>query len=94
MPLYINEAYAEGYVDDSTVHAAHKDKNVVEIKLENSPTGFESWCLNYKTYVNLTKTSSMTIGTRQNLPYIHDISIIIDEHISNVDNQRLLGKNH
>ena len=93
MPFYISEPYVEGYADDSTAHAAHDDKNVVEIKLERSATGFESWCLKHKMYVNLTKTSSVTIGTRQNLSYIHDFSILIDEHISKVDNKKMLGEN-
>ena len=29
-PLYINEAYAEIYADDTTAHTAHKDQNVVK----------------------------------------------------------------
>ena len=33
MPLYINEAYAEIYADDTTAHTAHKlDQNVVQVK--------------------------------------------------------------
>ena len=92
MPLFINEAYAEVYADDTTVHAAHKDQNVVETKLQNSAIHYKSWCIQHKMFVNLTKTSFITIGTRQNLSNIHDINIIIDnEHISNVDNQKLLG---
>ena len=43
-------------------------------------------------FVNLTKTSSMSIGSRQNLSNSDDLFIIIDENdISNVDNQKLLG---
>ena len=43
-------------------------------------------------FVNLTKTSSMSIGSRQNLSKSDDLSIIIDDDdISNVDNQKLLG---
>ena len=78
--------------DDTTVHAAHEVQNVVEIKLQNSATDYKSWCIQHKMFVNLTKISFMTIGTRQNLSNIHDINIIIDNgHISNVDNQKLLG---
>ena len=91
MRLFINEAYVEVYADDTTVHAAHKDQNMIEIKLQNSAKDFRSWCILHKMFVNLTKTSYMTIGTRQNLSTINDINIIIDdEHISNVDNQTLL----
>ena len=43
-------------------------------------------------FVNLTKTSSMSIGSRQNLPNNDDLFIIIDDdNILNVDNQKLLG---
>ena len=42
MPLFINEACVEVYADDTTVHAAHKNQNVVEIKLKNSATDYKS----------------------------------------------------
>ena len=43
-------------------------------------------------FVNLTKTSSMSLGSRQNLSNSDDLFIIIDDDdISNVDNQKLLG---
>ena len=41
-------------------------------------------------FVNLTKTSSMSIGSKQNLSNSDDLFIIIDDDdISNVDNQKL-----
>ena len=43
-------------------------------------------------FVNLTKTSSLSIGSRQNLSNYDELNITIDnEDISNVDNQKLLG---
>ena len=43
-------------------------------------------------FVNLTKTSCMSIGSRQNLPLNNDLCIIFDdEDILNVDNKKLLG---
>ena len=42
MPLFINEACVEVYADDTTVHAAHKNQNAVEIKLKNSATDYKS----------------------------------------------------
>ena len=92
MPLFINEAYAEIYADDTTAHTAHKDQNVVEVKLQGSSTDFKFWCIVHKMFVNLTKTSSMSIGSRQNLSNYDELNITIDnEDISNVDNQKLLG---
>ena len=37
MPLNINEAYAEIYADDPTVHTSHKDQTVVQVKLQIVP---------------------------------------------------------
>ena len=92
MPLFINEAYAEIYADDTTVHTASKDEKVIETKLQVSATIFKSWCLQHKMSVHLAKTSFMNIGTRQNLLNIDNINIIIDnENISGVENQKLLG---
>ena len=43
-------------------------------------------------FVNLTETSSMSIGTRQNLTNSGELFIIIDnEDKANVENQKLLG---
>ena len=67
MPLYINEAYAEIYADDTNVHTSDIDQIVVQVKLQNSSTDFKCWCIIHKLFVNLTKTSSMSIGSRQNL---------------------------
>ena len=52
MPLFINEAYAEVYADDSTVHAANKDTIVVEYKLQNGAVGFWTWCRNNKMFIH------------------------------------------
>ena len=87
MPLFINEAYAEIYADDTTVHTASKDEKVIETKLQVSATKFKSWCLQHKMFVHLAKISFMNIGTRQNLLNIDNINIIIDnENISGVEN--------
>ena len=40
MPLFINEACAEIYADNTTVHITDKDEKVVEIKLQSSAYGF------------------------------------------------------
>ena len=92
MPLFINEAYAEVYADDSTVHSANKDTIVVEYKLQNGAVGFWTWCRNNKIFIHFTKTSVMTIGTRYHTSRTDPISIIIDnEQIQNVESQELLG---
>ena len=80
------------YTDDTTVHTSHKNQSAVQVKLQNSSNDFKSWCIIHKMFINLSKTSSMSIGSRQNLSNSDDFFIIIDnENISNVDNQKLLG---
>ena len=92
MHLFINEAYADVYADDSTVHAANKDTIVVEYKLQNGAVRFWTWCRNNKMFIHFTKTSVMTIGTRYHTSCTDPISIIIDnEQIQNVESQKLLG---
>ena len=78
-----------------TVHTSHKDQTVVQVKLQNSSTDFKSWCILHKMLVNLTNTSSMSIGSKQNLSNRDDLFITIDdEDISNVDNKIFFGYNH
>ena len=38
---------------------AHKDQNIVQVRLQSSSTNFNFWCIVHKMFVNLTKTSSM-----------------------------------
>ena len=92
MPLFINEAYAEVYADDSTVQSANKDTIVVEYKLQNGAVGFWTWCRNNKMFIHFTKTSVITIGTIYHTSRTDPFSIIIDnEQIQNVESQKLLG---
>ena len=57
---------------------AHKDQNIVQVRLQSSSTNFNFWCIVHKMFVNLTKTSSMSIGSRQNLSNTDELSITID----------------
>ena len=69
-----------------------KIKNVVQVILQNSSTDVKSWCIIHKMFVNLTKMSSMPMGSRQNLSNSNDFCIIIDnEDISSVDNKNCWG---
>ena len=46
---------------DTTVHTADKDQNKVQVRLLGSSTNFKFWCIVHKMFVNLTKTSSISI---------------------------------
>ena len=67
LPLFVKEAYIEMYAYDTTVNYAHKNKHTVEPKLQGGGTDFQTWCIANDMPIHLSKTSVMTIGTRQNL---------------------------
>ena len=45
LPLFINEAYVDFYADNSTVHTAHKQKQIVQDDLQQGSNNFDDWCL-------------------------------------------------
>ena len=45
MPLFINEALVDFYSDDSTVHAAHKQKQILQDDLQQGSNNFDDCCL-------------------------------------------------
>ncbi|MCG8049290.1 MAG: reverse transcriptase family protein [Candidatus Thiodiazotropha taylori] len=65
MPLFIHDAYIDIYADDTTLHTASKDSKTVENNLQIGTDNFKTWCLSNKMFINIEKTSVMTIGTRQ-----------------------------
>ena len=40
LPLFVNETYLEMYDDDTTLHYANRDKNVLQSKLRNGAATF------------------------------------------------------
>ena len=92
LPLFIKETYIELYADDATVHYANKSKTVIQTELQKSGTDFVTWCIDNDMYVNIPKTSVMSIGTRQNLLNSDLIQIYLnDELLRNTETQKLLG---
>ena len=63
-----------------------------EETLQKGSEGFKTWCLSNGMYVNIGKTSVMTIGSRSKLSHTESIRIFLhDELVKEVDNQKLLG---
>ena len=92
LPLFVNETYLEMYADDTTLHFASKDKNVLQTKLQNGAINFNSWCISNDMFINLLKTSLMMLGSRQNLMNFDVIEILLNnEFIQHVESQKLLG---
>ena len=92
LPLFIKETYLDMYADDATLHAADKQQETVESKLQIGTDDFKNWCLSNNMSIHIGKTSVMTVGSRQNVANLDVMEICIDnEIIKEVENQKLLG---
>lgn len=92
MPLFANACCVDTYADDTTMHVAHTDKEIIEHKLQTGANSFKHWCNANKMHINIDKTTIITIATRQNLSIIESLEIHSDnELIQTVQNQKLLG---
>ena len=92
LPLFTVVADVDMYADDTTVHVASKDCKTVKNKRQNSASGFKCWCLSNKMYVNIPKTTGMTLGSRQNLNRNEAFEIYIEgQLIQSVEQQKRLG---
>ena len=79
------------YADDTTLHYANKDKNVLESKLQNGAATFNHWCISNDMFVNWLKTSLMMLGTRQNLSDFDLVDVYLESYcIQHVETQKLL----
>ena len=80
------------YAEDTTVHATSKDCKTVKNKLQNGASGFKCWCMSNEMYINISKTTCMTLGSRQTLNHNEAIEIYIESQlIQSVEQQNLLG---
>ena len=88
LPLFIKETY----LDDATLHAADKQQETVESKLQIGTDDFKNRCLSNNMFIHIGKTSVMTVGSRQKVANLDVMEICIDnEIIKEVENQKLLG---
>ena len=84
MPLFVNETYLEMYADDTTLHYANKDKNVMQSKLQNGAATFTNWCISNDMFVNWLKTSLMMLDTRQNLSNFDLVDVHLEATVFNI----------
>ena len=61
LPLHL-ETDTEFCADDTAVHAADKSLEVVEIKLQNSASNFDFWCVYHNMFISYIKTHLMILG--------------------------------
>ena len=81
LPLFIKETYLDMYADDATLHAADKQQETVESKLQIGTDDFKNWCLSNSMFIHIGKTSVMTVGSRQNVANLDVMEICIDSKL-------------
>ena len=92
LPLYIGDCETDLYADDTTIHTADKDINVIESRLQVSVNDFKTWCVNNKMHINVNKTFSMTIGSRYSILNNHKLELTLDNNeIQTADTFKMLG---
>ncbi|MCG8048030.1 MAG: reverse transcriptase domain-containing protein, partial [Candidatus Thiodiazotropha endolucinida] len=92
LPLYLNYTSSDFFADDTTIHTNNKDVNTIELKLQRDLEGAKLWSDQNKMQINYSKTTCMTVGTRQKLNDSRPLNLIVDTiHIENVSKQKLLG---
>ena len=92
LPLFTNETEVDIYADDTTMHTANVEYKNVEKDLQRGASGFQGWCKANKMYINVSKTTCMALGWRQNLSRIEASDICLEkELIQKVEQQKLLG---
>ena len=92
LPLYIGDCETDLYADDTTIHTADKDINVIESRLQVSVNDFKAWCVNNKMHINVNKTFSMTIGSRYSILNNHKLELTLDNNeIQTADTFKMLG---
>ena len=92
LPLLTQETDVDIYADDTTIHAAHKDRKIVETRLQIGASGFRNWCSLNKMYINMQKTTQMILGTQRNLNRSEHVEVYLDQELVQlVKKQNLLG---
>ena len=92
LPLLTQETGVDIYADDTTIHAAHKDRKTVKTRLQIGALGFRNWCSLNKMYINMQKTTQMILGTQRNLNRSEHIEVYLDQELVQlVKNKIFLG---
>ena len=93
LPLYVNSDF-DMYADDSTLHAAAKTLDELELILNNDVECVSKWCKQNRMVSNTDKTKCMLITTFQKATRLPrtDLNILLDNvTLDNVDSEKLLG---
>ena len=92
MRLFSGETDIDAYANDTSMHTADKDSDILEQRLQQRAYKFRKWCIDNKMWINILKTFLMLLGTRYNISRNEEIHIYLDNQMTeNVHNQKLLG---
>ncbi len=93
LSLYVNSDF-DMYADYSTLHAAAKTLDELELILNNDVECFSKWCKQNRMVANTDKTKCMLITTFQKATRLPrtNLNIVLDNvTLDNVDSEKLLG---
>ena len=80
LPLCIGDCETDLYADDTTIHTADKDINVIESRLQINENDFKTWCVNNKMHINVNKTFLTTIWSRYSILNNHELELTLDNN--------------
>ena len=98
IPLHLSKCDSDLYADDTSVYTVGSSSVEVQESLQTDMDSLSKWCLYNDLCINVNKTNSMLITTRQkrsqNSVDISDLNILINgEVVPSCASQRLLGVN-
>ena len=79
IPLFSRETVIDAYADDTSIHSADKDSDIVKQRLQQGAYKFRKWCIDNKMSINSLKTFLMLLGTRYNISQNEEIHIYLDK---------------
>ena len=80
MPLFSGETDIDAYANDTSMHTADKDSDILEQRLQQR--AFKKWCIDNKMWINILKTFLMLLGTRYNISRNEEIHIYLDNQMT------------
>ena len=96
--IYVNDLPLElktetdMYADDTTLSKIGTNLNEIQLELQSDIDTARDWCNKNNMAINPSKTTCMTIGSRQKLNGLNELKLSVDDiNIVNVESQKLLG---
>ena len=92
MPSVLDTASITLYADDSTPYQAAKNVNLISENLQNDLSNVEEWTRKNRLVLNVDKTKSILIGSRQRIKAAQPLNLCMkNESITQYSCVKLLG---